>query len=241
MKLVFQFLLISIFITNVSQAYGHSGHSGDHTLAQTATSSAKPTAEKNLLNDQIKRLKDKIATKVAEISKSSKQVLAGTIQSINNDTITILSEGKTVKAITDSEVTKYLNLVGVKKIGVENLKKGNYIVLTGVMLNNEFSIENLILQNQYEFLSGTVGAVNKQGYFIDVITTTQETLSIDIEKSTIQKKVNINKSIIETSGFADYKVGDRIQVVIQKREKETSRVPGIRTLIIPVLLATPTP
>ncbi|OGK16452.1 hypothetical protein A2690_03840 [Candidatus Roizmanbacteria bacterium RIFCSPHIGHO2_01_FULL_39_12b] len=205
------------------------------TFAQEVSMTPIPTKsspENNLLNDQIRRLKEKIATKVAEISKNSKQVVAGSVQTVDETGFTVVSEDKTIKILVDSEVTVYKNIVSDKKITLKNLKKSNYVVITGVMLNNEFSAEIVYLQPRYELLAGQINNVEKKGYFIEVTTLDQETITVDIEQSTIQKMVSTTDFSVGKSGFANYKIGDYIQLVIPKREKDAIRASAIRTLII---------
>lgn len=197
----------------------------------------KPTqisAEKKLLDNQIQRLKDKIATKVAEISASNKEVISGTIESIKEGVFTISSNDKTINVTTDDEVTAYENIINPKKkLIFSDLKKNDYIVLEGVMLSGEFSAERAYLQNQYEFLTGQIKNVEKKNYFIEMVTSGQETITLDIEKYTVQKKIDPKNLTISDAGFADYKIGGRIQCVILKRKNNESRVSVERTLVVP--------
>ena len=211
-------------------------HITSRAIAQSTTKSVDlntPTPEKSLLNDQIQILKDKIATKVAEISKSNKQVLVGTVQTTDEAGFSILSKGTTVKALIDSDMTTYENIIDPsKKITLKNIKKDAYVLLDGVMLGNEFSVKTVYLQLQYEIIAGTIKNIDSKQYLVDVITSDQETITIDIEKSTVQRKIDSQLSIVK-AGFSDYAVGDRIQCVIPKRPAESIRASGVRTLIIP--------
>ena len=154
------------------------------------------------------------------------------MQTVDETGFTVVSEDKTIKILVDSEVTVYKNIVSDKKITLKNLKKSNYVVITGVMLNNEFSAEIVYLQPRYELLAGQINNVEKKGYFIEVTTLDQETITVDIEKSTIQKMVSTTDFSVGKSGFANYKIGDYIQLVIPKREKDAIRASAVRTLVI---------
>lgn len=231
-----------IFVTTFLMLPITNGQTAEPSVTQTAESTPKPTvvsAEKKLLNTQIQNLKDKIATKVAEISASSRQVVAGIIESKSEGGFVVNQGSKTVKVTVDAEVTSYENLINSKtSITLKSLEKNDYVVLEGVMLNDEFSTEKVYLQNQYEFLTGQIIGVEKKDYTIEIVTTDQETIVVDIEKSTIQNSIDPKSLKIVTAGFADYKTGSKIQFVVLSRGTEKGKASGVRMLIIPDSLGT---
>ncbi|MFQ5452212.1 MAG: hypothetical protein ACE5DQ_01490, partial [Candidatus Paceibacterota bacterium] len=66
------------------------------------------------------------------------------------------------------------------------------------------------------------------------VTTEKADLTLDVEKSTVQRILNTETIKLESTGFSKFKAGDRIHFVIKKPKKDgEKRASAIRIIIIP--------
>ena len=175
--------IISLFLITVFSLLFTTGSLAIDIQNTTNSANKTPPTPQKLIDKQIQNLKDKIATKVAELSKSNQQVLSGMISKIDKSSLSIQSKPST-KIFIDSEATAFINGINQKnKLTIDDITVSDYVVIFGVMLGDEFTAKSIIKQNQTEFIEGTIKNVEKNGYYIEIITADQETIIVDIEKN----------------------------------------------------------
>lgn len=210
---------------------------------QTKTSTPSPTFVNpaNAQEDkEIQTLKEKIATKVAELREKNNKVLAGTIQEIN------LSKGvlkiknwkdEEFEVNIDADLTKYYQISGEQKkeVRLADLKKDSYIIVTGIIKENKIDANIIYIDELFFIGSGKVTEVNKQDFYLSVFTSDKENYTLDIETITKQQMLNIKLLTLENVGFSKIKEGDTIHFVVKKTgtEKQLNRYAAQKILIIP--------
>ncbi len=210
---------------------------------QTKTSTPSPSlvSPTNAKEDkEIQTLKEKIATKVAELREKNNKVVSGTVQEIN------LSKGllkiknwkdEDYDVNVDTDLTKYYQISGElkKEIRLTDFKKGSYIIVTGIIKENKIDANFIYIDELFLIGSGKVTEVNKEDFYISVITSDKENYTLDIETFTKQQMLNIKLLILENVGFSKIKEGDAIHFVVKKsgKEKELNRFAAQKILIIP--------
>lgn len=200
--------------------------------AQLNTSEAQTVEDKEIQN-----LKDKIASKVAELKQLNQKALAGRITKIATASVSILgNDDKPYNVKNDEALTKIYQISGSTKdeIKLSDLKVGNYIIVTGPVAGSEITANYVYRDQQFLVNSGRITEVNKDDYYLKVITTDKEEFTLDIEAITSQLMLNINNLEVERTGFSKIKEGDTIHFIYQKtgEEKETNRYPAHKILII---------
>lgn len=211
------------------------------TLAQTekptpsaTTKASSPSAD--IGDETIKLLKEKIATKVAQLGEKNKQVVTGIIDKKEADIVEIKSEEKTFKVATDDLLTNIysINNNSLGKITREDLKKDDFIIVVGPLIGNSINATNIYRDQPYIVGSGEIVEVNKKDYSLKVITQEKDEYLLDIETTTKQSILDIKTFNIEGSGFSKIKQGDTIHFVFKKpKEEKFTRASALRTLIIP--------
>ncbi len=214
-------------------------------FAQVSTATPSPTLTTSTTSEEdvfIKTLKDKLATKVAELRESNIKAVSG-----------VVTEVKTPKKITglkiknwkdevydikiDSDLTKFFQISsGVKKeVKVSEIEQDSYIIVTGIIKDKTIDANFVYIDEQFIVGSGTVTEANKEDFFISVISTDKINYTLDIEKNTKQQLLNIKTLVPENVGFSKIKVGDSIHFVVKKTgtEKEANRYSAQKVLIIP--------
>jgi len=196
-----------------------------------STDSANNVSEK-----EVEILKEKIASKVADLRRENYQALSGIIVDINEDEIEIdyyNNEKKIVKI--DELLTKYYSIKNnqKKEIDFSNLKKGDYIIVSGVYNDKGINANSIFVDEKYLVDFGKVVEINKNEYWLKISTLTNENIDLDIETFTKQWLLNIKNLELEKIGFSKIKEGDMIHFVVKDEKNENNRFSAQKILVIP--------
>lgn len=201
-------------------------------FAQEKISSVSASDEK-----QIVELKEKVASKVAQLQKKNIQGIAGYITQIKNDSFFIQNQkGDTYQINTDPIVTKYYQIIDDqrKEINKEDLSKDQYVIIDGIINGNQVEANAIYIDEYFLINSGQVVEINKNEYWIKVLTLEKENLILDIETYTKKFLLNIKNLQLETIGFSKIKEGDNVHFIIKKKGlKPFERASALRLIIIP--------
>lgn len=199
--------------------------------AQTATPSSA------IEERQIQQLKEKIATKVAELREKSNRAVSGSVAEVVSNTIKLKTEDDGEYFVKlDETLTKYYQIAGnqKKEIKESDIRKDSYIVVSGIINDKKIDANFIYIDQPYIVASGKIIEVNKSEFYVKVMTSDKDTILLDIEDYTKQKIVNIKTLAIESTGFSKIKEGDMIHFVIKKiGDEKDSRYSAQKILIIP--------
>lgn len=201
-------------------------------LAQEKNSSNSAIDEK-----QIVELKEKVASKVAELQKKNNQGRSGYITEIKNDFLSIQDRKNDIyKVSIDPIVTKYYQIINnqKKEIKKEDLSINQYVIIEGIISGNQIEANAVYIDENFLINSGRVIEINKNEYWIKVNTLEKETLILDIETYTKKYLLNIKTLNLENIGFSKIKEGDTVHFVIKKEKiKPVERASALRLIVIP--------
>ncbi len=183
-------------------------------------------------------LKNKIASKVAELRKQDQKAVAGSITKIDKTILTIQAPDDTIYTIkADSDLTKVFTITGStkKESSISNLSKGDYIIVSGPIDNKSISANDIYVDQQYFIGSGKVTEVNTNNYFLKVLTQEKDTYTLDIETYTKKYIVDAKTLSIDSTNLAKIKEGDTIHFTYKKtgKEQEKNRYSAQKILVIP--------
>ncbi len=229
--LFFCFCLASIILLNAKI-----------TNAQTptekiASASASPKEIIDKLK-QIEQLKEKIATKVAQIRESEKGAYGGEITAIEKNSLTIkTAQGE--KKITTSEDTIIYDLTATakKETTADKLKKGQLVSVFGYFNEDKsiFSAKYVLLQKNFIFVSGKISEIDKNNFTITVKSKKNDYV-IDFEKFTSTFLYDKEKKTLIKGGFSKLQTGNIIHLIaITSKDKENVRLQANRAYVIPLL------
>ncbi len=195
-------------------------------LAQIITPQAfaveppSPAQEKNIaqINDRIDQLKNKVASKVAELKLVEKRGMVGKVDSISSTQITIVDINNQSRIIDVDEITKFES-----KEGISSITKGDTIGALG--LYNKES-ERLLARfiTEYKlplFIRGVITSKDEENFTVSVTTVEGTTYIVDVERLT--KTFSFDKEL-EDAGFSGIKLNQNTVVVGFKDPKEKNRV-----------------
>jgi hypothetical protein len=207
--------------------------------AQTVTVTVEPTTTTSSAETkEIQNLKDKIATKVAELQKENQKAIAGVVLS-NKDGLVMLKSNDEIEyeVKIDDTLTKIYQIIGAQKKEVKfsDVKKDSYIIVTGPLIDKTVTANFIYLDEQYIVKAGKITDVNSDDYYIKVTTTEKDNYTLDIETTTTSQMLNIKTLTPEKIGFSKIKEGDTIHFVVRKtgKEEEPNRYSASKILIVP--------
>lgn len=201
-------------------------------LAQEKSASPSSSEEK-----QIIELKEKIASKVAQLQKENTQARSGYITEIKDSFISLQDQKNDLYQIKlDPVITKYYQIVDTsqKEIEKKDLAKDQYVIVDGLINGNQIEANAIFVDENFLINAGQITEINKNDYSIKVLTLEKEGLTLDIETYTKKFLLNIKTLKLETIGFSKIKEGDTVHFVIKKQgRKPIDRASALRLIIIP--------
>lgn len=227
-KNIFNLFITSLFLVLVVSS-----------SAQTATVTVEPTTTAvKEQTDEIKDLKDKIATKVAELQKENQKAIAGLVLSNKDGVVSVKANDDAEYEVNiDDTLTKIYQITGAgkKEVKFSDVKKDSYIIVSGPLIDKTVTANFIYLDEQFLVKAGKITEANSDDYFIKVTTTEKDDYTLDIETTTTSQMLNIKTLVPEKIGFSKIKEGDTIHFVVRKtgQEEESNRYSASKILIVP--------
>jgi len=206
--------------------------------APTPTPEATGTGTQTQIDD----LKERLATKVAQLRQSQRKAIVGTVKAVSVSTATIETKTKDVKIELTDDIVIVQVLKGKRtKLTLDNLTKGDNVVVFG-----EYDATLDLLKAKVIFIQaassvertrGTVTEVDAKAFAVTVATE-GKTIVVDIEKTT---KITLwDGSALAKGGFSKLSVGDSVHVVGTPVPKKENRLSALRILDIGNVTNAPT-
>lgn len=204
------------------------------TPVATTSASLESTAEAS-----IKNLRDRIASKVAQLRKRDEQAVSGQIISMTDTELVIESIfGKKETIQLDETLTKFYRFTGSarEEITKADTKVGQYIVVLGPRSSDKIIANEVFKDELYQSKSGRVTEVNASKSTIKIDTFDKETITVSIEGTTAIQAINPSSASIVAGTFARIKEGDTVHVVFRvlSISQKLDTVTASRILHIPV-------
>jgi len=228
MKKFFLILTLSVLLISYPKSVWAVTDSTDS--ATTAASSPTPVKDQDRLS-KINLLKDKIASKVAELRNKEKEALYGPIKALTDTIITLTTVKGDVKAVVDEDTLMYKLSGGKEVISLKKLKEKDKVVVigTGDNLSSDFIAKVVYLDNPSTHISGEVTDTNREEGTLSLKTDNGDTWIVDIETYSKTNTVGTDYSL-QKSGFSKIKIGDRMHVRGSLNDKESNRLTANRIL-----------
>ncbi len=208
----------------------------------TAQDQATPTAT-GVKAKQIEDLKERLATKVAQLQQLQTKAIDGIVKSVSLTSATIETSAKDYKIELSDEIKIFQYLKGKRTgLSLEDLTKDDRVVIFG---NYDSTLDLLkakvilIYTSQPVRISGKITEINKEDYVINLTTPEGTKNTLDVETTT--KTFVWNGQEIVKGGFSKLIVGDEIQVLGNPVPKKENQLSTSRILNLGDLSGTPKP
>lgn len=207
-----------------------------------ATSSPTPTP--NVKQEQIEDLKERLATKVAQLRQTQRRAVAGNVKSKSISTLMVETATKDVKIELTDEIKVVQYLKGVRtRLTLEDVAKEDSVVVFGDYDSTLDLLQAkviLIAAPTPLYASGTVSEVNKTDFTLTLAAADDHSVVVDIEKTTKTALWSKDTGITK-GGFSKINPGDTVHIVGMPVPKKEGRVSALRILNLGNLTGTITP
>jgi len=185
---------------------------------------------------EVEILKEKIASKVAQLRQENNQAVSGKIINLSENQIEIKDNNdKKILIKLDPTLTKYYRIKNnqKKEINFSDLEKNNYVVVSGITTDKGINANLIFVDEKYLVEFGRVIEINKDSYWLKINTITNENIILDIETYTKQLMLNIKDLQLEKTGFSKIKEGDMINFVAKDAKNENNHFSAQKIIVIP--------
>lgn len=190
--------------------------------------------------DKIEDLKERIATKVAQLRAQALKPQMGEIKSVGKDGFT-LKTSRDEKKILLTEETKIFRISSGKKTAIQlaALKIGELAAVVGSTdSQGEFVAKVILVKTLPVNINGTVEKIDSKNFTLSVKNSKKGLVYVvDIEGTTKMqswvKGKGVEKEGMEKIGFSKIKAGDRVHVNGTTSTDEANRISAIRILVLP--------
>ncbi len=207
-------------------------------IGQTREATSSPEKTTPLVDEKkIQEFKEKVASKVAELTKKTQKAITGFVVKTGDKQLVIKSEdNKEYQIQIDDILTKVYRFSGgqKKEIPVSEVKKDDYLIVSGPVSGTLITANYIFIDENFVINVGKVIEIDKENYTLKVLTSDKESITLDIEADTKRLMLDIKTLELVKIGFSKIKEGDTIHFVIKRQaNKEQTRFSAIKVLIVP--------
>lgn len=198
-----------------------------------AQNNERTTADQNR-DRKIEDLKERVASKVAQLHIPLFKALTGEVTSVAKDSF-LLKTSQGEKTVKLDEEVKIFRLSPGKKLPIilSNLKKGDGVAAIGSNdAQGVFTAKVILTKTLPQNINGIVEKTDQTNFTISVKDQKGVIYLVDIESTTKVQSWDKAKGLIKI-GFSKIQNGDRVHVNGQIVPKEENRISAIRILVLP--------
>lgn len=199
-------------------------------LSPTPTIKATQPPNANIINE----LKDRIASRVAQLNLVERRGAIGFVTDVSDTQITANDPQDNIRFIDVDELTKFSSPSAKEAFGISDISKGSKIGVLG-LFNKQSKrllarfVDILILPKS---IHGSVSGIDKENFTIKIMTEKGEEILADIETTTKVKSYTKEDGLIK-SGFSKIQENTRIILIGFVDTNDKNRVVASRILIFP--------
>lgn len=189
--------------------------------SSTATPSGNQIPESKEEIERVQRIKDIVASKVAELNLVERRGIIATITESSNTKIKAVDNKNSNIEIDVDELTNFD--FSDEDFGISDLEIGVIYSFVGLYnRDSEKLLARFISQPDSipDYINGAILKINEDDFQIDVVDSEGKTSTIDIEKSTGTMLID-DSGELKTSGFSNLVVGQKIIVVGFSTDEDT--------------------
>lgn len=209
--------------------------------AKTTVSPAKAAEEQDsVLDKQLNDLKDRIASRVAQLKLSEKRGVMGIVTESSDTQITLIDLQGDTRFIDVDEFTKFSSPSAKGSFGISDITKGTKVGVLGLYNKQSRRImaRFVTVASSPLFLSGAVGTVDGENFSFILIDDDGKQTTVDVETVTKTSLYEKGEDLAK-AGFSKIATGQRAFVVGYPDKKEPNRLVGSRILLFPSIPPNP--
>lgn len=213
---------ISLFVSLVA-----SGH------AQTPTKKPAPTSQEKtqVLSEQINDLKEKIASRVAQLDLVEKRGIVGAATEIEDTQLTLTDIYRGTRFIDVDEITEFSSDDEGSSFGISDIDQNATISVLGLYNKQSGRILARFIQTATlpVFVTGKITALNEDDFAATIQGSDSVSYTVDIETSTTTREYDGEDFV--KSGFSQLEIGQTVFVTGFTDEDEPTNIAAERLLV----------
>jgi hypothetical protein len=208
-----------------------------------AANEASPSSNPNK-NKQIEDLKERLATKVAQLRQFERKAVSGTVKSISVASITVETQTKELKIELTDDIKVYQMVKGKRtSLTTDDINKGDLVTLFGQYDStlDVLKAQIVIIQNQIPVrISGIIKSNDSKNYTLSISSPGDLSNTVDFETSTKAFEFIKDQNSAKI-GFSKLISGNFVSVLGYPVPKKENQISAARIFIInPNPIASPT-
>lgn len=210
-KLLFEKVIIVIFLSLLLSAY--------YLLPSAYAVSTSPTPSQNTVPDEgadlekIQRIKDLVASKVAELNLVEKRGIIGTVREVTNMSVVITDLKGNSRQIDVDELTKFD--IAKTSSGISDLEVGQTYSFVGLYNKDTEKLLARTINNTETipvYFEGALVSIDDDEFQLTVVSEKGEERKVDIENSTRTNLIS-EEGELTRSGFSKLETNQRILAI----------------------------
>lgn len=204
------------------------------TVSESPTPTGSEPNKSDAINQQINDLKNRIASRVAQLKLVEKRGIIGRVTDVSDTQITISDLKSNIRYIDVDELTRFSSPETQGAFGISDVTKGTNIGVIG-LYNKESRrllarFVNVI--NLPKIIHGIVVNVDSENYTIKVSMGGDKEITFDVETTT--KTLSFAKDAgLTKSGFSKIKENQRVIIVSKTLKSEDKNTPSLKIILLP--------
>lgn len=231
-KLIIVFTICIVFAGNSQTAQAQTTNTTKTTTSEkTASAGANKEGLENKLNDQVNKLKDKIASRVSELNLVEKRGLIGVVKEVSANKITVTDPDGKTRFVDVDEITKYTAGASRGTFSLTDITKGTKIAVIGLYNKQSKRLLARFVQLTVDptYIQGTIASIDKKNFQVTVALPDQKQQLVDIVTTTKISTYNKEEGLVK-AGFSALQVGDRVTVMGYPDKKDTNLLVASRLM-----------
>jgi hypothetical protein len=208
------------------------------TISPSATPALNVSKEERLV-DQINDLREKVASKVAELNLVEKRGIIITVSESSGNKITGLDLDGNIRISDVDELTKFSS-PSAKSFGISDITKGDKLSIIGLYNKQSKRILSRFIDSVTlpKIVSGVITDVDKINYTVIVLSENNIKTLVDIENVTKTSSYTAENGLAKL-GFSKLTIGERVLVNGYQNITDKYRLTATRILAFPDLPINP--
>ncbi len=223
-------ITLILFAVSIPHAYGQT---------KAPTKNVIPTSDEiEKISDKVDALKDKVASRVAELNLIERRGIIGVVEDVSDTQITVNDLNNKTRIIDVDELTKFSS-EDDNSFGISDIKRGSRIAALGLYNKESHRLLARFVneKNIPLFLHGVISETDEDKFTVTLLTEDGKEYVVDIEK--ITKSFSYNDGELETSGFSKIEKMQNSIVIGFLDPKENNRLTASRIITFPDLPKNP--
>lgn len=210
---------------------------------QATPTKVTPTPSTNAItqiDQQISSLKDKIASRVAQLKLVEKKGIVGTVTDVSATQITLKDSNGNIQFVDVDELTSFSSPSVKSNFGISDITKNMLLGVLGLYNKESRRILGRFVDVTIipQHIDGAISDVDKKNFTITVVQNDGKQQTVEVEDVTKIISYDSTTGTVK-SGFSKMTVGERVYAVGYPDKQDTTQLIGSRVIIFPNLPVNP--